>query len=479
MAARMEATVSMKMNNWLAACSAVLYFLSSTVAVGAEVEAGIVAGVSYTDNVFLDTSPGEVDDLIYQASPYVSVVHETPNLDVNIDYAFDWYRYSDLSESSRYHRGEISLTGKAWGDSLLTEIGASRSQALSNPDDVIPVGRLPFSGNLTDADEWWFNPSLNRELGRNTSLQADYRYSRLQFSDSGIQDVASQAGTFGLDNYRSAQGLAWALKYNWRRAEFDVTDPWEFQQALAELGYWINSSTRIFVGGGQESSWDNPFDPKLEETIWEAGFAHRQGENLTLEIAAGERSFGSSWRGDLEYTFRRGRTSVSYSEVPTTTGFADLRMLRNPFDPDGLNDFLNRPGEADRYVSNRFQWDLGLDFRRTGLNLAVFDEERTDRTSAAGTTVDDQSQRGVRLSLNWQVGVRTDVSVDGARVEQERGADRKSRLNSAGLTANYQLGQRTDVSLRYSFTEQRPRGPEPLGRKYTANVVSLLFTITI
>ena len=175
-------------------------------ATSAEVEAGIVVGVSHTDNVFLDTAPGEIDDLVYQTSPFLSIVHETPNLDVNFDYTFDWYRYSDLKESSSYHNGEISLTGRAWRDALETEIGASISQALIDPDGVIPKGRLPLSNNLTDVDQWWFNPRLNRELGGNISLQADYRYSRLQYSDSSIQDSANQAGTFGLDNYKSGRG---------------------------------------------------------------------------------------------------------------------------------------------------------------------------------------------------------------------------------------------------------------------------------
>ena len=106
-------------------------------------------------------------------------------------------------------------------------------------------------------------------------------------------------------------------------------------------------------------------------------------------------------------------------------------------------------------------------------------KNETDRTSATGTSIEDQSQSGVRLSVTWQVGVRTDITLNGARVDQEREAGRKSRLNSAGLTAVYRLGERSDVSLGYTYNEQQPRGSAANDRDYVANVVSLLFTITI
>ena len=146
----------------------------------AEVGGGIRVGVSYTDNVFLDTAP-EIDDVIFQATPFISLVHESPNWDANVSYEFDWYRYSDLKTTSKFHRGEASLIGKMFQDSLVAELGARRGQVLGDPDGVIPPGRLPLSDNLVDEDEWWFNPRFNRALGNAATISADYRYSRIQF----------------------------------------------------------------------------------------------------------------------------------------------------------------------------------------------------------------------------------------------------------------------------------------------------------
>ena len=147
-----------KNNSWLPASCLVLACLLPTAGLGAEVGGGIRVGASYTDNVFLGPSSNSIDEVIFQASPFLNLVHESPNWDAKANYAFDWYRYSDLKTTSNYHRGEASLTGRAWEDSLSAELGARRSQVLSDPEDVIPQGRLPLSGNLTDQDEWWFNP---------------------------------------------------------------------------------------------------------------------------------------------------------------------------------------------------------------------------------------------------------------------------------------------------------------------------------
>ena len=333
-----------------------------------------------------------------------------------------------------------------------------------------------------DQNEWWINPSLSRNLGNAIALEANYRYSRNQIDDSQYQDSTSNFGELGLDNYQAGTGLTWALRYAWSRAEFEVSAPWEFQQAGAELGYWVNAKTRVFGAVGKESSWDNPFDPSMEDPFWEAGFAHQAGEKLAVEFAVGERSFGSSWRGNLDYKLRRGNTSLSYSESPTTPDFnrlAQAGQAQNSLNPADLDDFLSQPGSADRYISSRFEWTLDLEFRRTGIDLRVFDEDRSDRFGADGSLLDAQCQTGVAVNFSWQAGVRTDFEISGSMVDRETSNGAKSKYSSAGLNVNYRLGNRSDVSLAYVYHEEQPRGQSPTGRDYVANVVSLLFTFTI
>ncbi len=447
--------------------------------VGAEFGGGATVGVSWTDNVLLTTSPTEMDDIVYQVSPWIEMSHNSPGVDARLNYRYDWYRYSDLKADQSYHSGRAQVTGKAWQDELQVELGAARNQVLRDPDDKIPVGRLPFSGNLTDRDEYWVNPRLARNVGTAATLSMSYRYSRGQYKDSDVQDDTNQLARFNFNNYRYGRGLTWALRYDWRRTEYEVSAPWEHQQATAELGYWATSNTRVFAAGGKESAWDDPFDPSMVDTFWEAGFSHSAGEDLTAEFAAGERSFGSSWRGKLDYAFRRGSTSLSYAETPTTTGYDRSNRLPDFDASDGLDDFLNRPGGAERYLSQTLRWTLNLDFRRTGFGLSVFDEDRTGRVRPDGTPLGDESQVGARANLSWQAGARTKVVASGSIIDRDSDIVSRSRVIGAGLSANYEIGARSNLELSYSYAEQQPRDASSTSRDYVSNVVSLLFTITM
>lgn len=450
-----------------------------SVAASAEFKGGVSSGVSYTDNVLLNVSPTEVDEIIYQASPFFSFNHESPNFDSSVSYSFDWYRYSDLKSTSKYHRGDAIVTGKAWQDTLLVELGARRSQRLGDPNEVIPGGRFFNSGNLVDQDEWWLNPRLVRDLGGGIQLNANYRFAKYQRDDSRYQDGTNNSGAMSFDNYRVGTGLTWALRYGWRRAEFEVSAPWENQQATAEVGYWVNAKTRVLAAGGKESDWLNPFDPSMEDTFWEAGFAYLSGENLLVELAAGERSFGSTWRGKLDYKFRKGNTKLSYSESPTTQDFTQTVPLLNTLNPADLEDFLSAPGSPDRYISSRFEWTLNVELRRTEIGIRIFDEDRSERIDALGSTLDDQAQTGVAVDFSWQAGVRTELSVTGSTVDRETSSGAKATYKSAGLNIKYRLGSRSDISLGYRYDDEEPRGEARRSRDYVANTVSLLFTFTI
>ena len=174
--------------------------------------------------------------------------------------------------------------------------------------------------------------------------------------------------------------------------------------------------------------------------------------------------------------------ALSYVETPTTTGFNQTSgrpIVLDPDDPDDLDEFLDTPGSAERYLSKRLQWNANLEFRRLNLSFAVFDEDRSDRIRDDGTPLEDQSQRGAFANMTWEAGARTDLYAGGSVTRQEFGNDSRSDFYRVGIGANYQLGARTELSLDYSYNKQEPKGQSPFGRDYVANVVSLFLTYTM
>lgn len=480
MAHRMEAMGMMRVRSGLSMSAVALSLLCSQTAAAAEFELGLKAGVLATDNALLSESPNEVDDIIYQLSPWLNFDHDSKRLDAMLRYKFDWFRYSDLGETSEYHSGVATLTGKALDERFQVAVGARQGQTLSDPTGTIPPDSLPLTTNLVQEQEWWVSPSFVQTFGQTVRLAADYRRGVREYDATAIQNNTNHVGNFALDNYQSGQGLAWALRYEWRRTVYDVAVPWEYQRAWAEVGFWANANTRIFGSSGQESSWDNPYAPALEDPFWEVGFAHTPGEDVSLEFAAGERSFGTSWRGEIDYTFTSGTWRLSYIETPATTGYDiegggaidDIELVN-------LDDLLTRPGQAQRYLSKRFDWALNFDFRQVGFNLRAYHEERLDIVDAIGATYDDQSQRGLDVALVWRLGSRTALETSFGVFDQDLGAGDESTYSRAGVLMTYKVGRRSELSGGYNYAKQDPQGVVATRGNYKVGIFSIFFSITL
>jgi hypothetical protein len=447
---------------------------------GLEFSGNIRAGVAQSDNIFLAPSPNEVEETTYIISPQLNLDYSNQRIESLIRYQYDWFRYSDLDSKNEYHRYDARLDSTLVEEALYLSLGASRSQSIIDPDAVIPTGGLPISNNLADRDEYYANPRLEKTLGRSVTVLLDYRYSDIRYDDTEtddpgqIQDNTNQSAEFKLENYARGQGLTWAAAYEWRETEYDLSLPWEYRRASAELGFWASGSTRVFASGGKESAWDDPIDRSLRDEFWEAGFAYRSGDRVSAEFAAGERSFGSSWRGRLDWSFQRGSLAFSYAETPTTTGLNSFSR-GNLIDPEEPNDYLAFPGSSERYISERGQASLSLEFRRTTLSFVAYDELRTGRYTDDGEPLEDESQRGFSTSVDWRPGARTEVSASAAVNARESGSGNETDFVTGNVSASYRLGSSVGLTLAYQYAKQEPKAGSS-GRDYVSNIVAFYVT---
>jgi hypothetical protein len=462
----------------LVPCLSLLLLTGEAFAQGFDFGGTIKVGASKTDNIFLVPAPDETDETIFQVIPSLNLEYENQRVNAVIRYQFDWYKYAELDRTDEYHRYDVSLTGELVDETLFLEVGATRSQSVVDPDGVIPPGNLPISENLTDRDEYYVNPRFEKTFGRSVTATADYRYADVQYDDSDfvdeqfIQVNTNENASFELENYKRGQGLTWAASYNWEETEYEFSLPWEYRQARAELGFWASGTTRLFASGGKESAWDDPIDRSLQDTFWEAGFAYQNGDRMGAEFAAGERSFGSSWRGELDFSFQRGELSFSYAEVPTTVGWD--RYSPGSFaeiEDEEPVDLLAQPGNAERYISKRGQASLNLNFRRTELGFVIFDEERIGRQRADGTPLEDETQSGASASFTWQAGARTEISARGSIYERDSEAAAETEYIGATMSANYRVGSSVFLTLSYDYSKQESVDPTT-GLDYVARFVS-------
>ena len=442
------------------------------VTVAAPWEYGVIVdlGVAYTDNVFLSNDGLEESETVYTIAPELFLTTDGERLVANLRYRPEAFFYSKFSDADDVFQVlDASLTGALVRDRFFVYLSAVSFQSIITPVGTFPTSNLPISGNRTDSRTYEVRPYWQQRLGQaNLLLEAGYRAA--EFDSDLSQSNDERYGRFKLDNIERQQGLAWGLEYEYRRIEYDLSIPFEFQRAALDLGLWVNGSMRIFAVAGAETAFDNTFESNLDEGFWEAGFQYKPNQRLNLEFAAGERSFGTSLRGNFSYTLRRGEIALTYNEGPVTRG--QLAFDRRPItNTDNLDNILDRPGRSDRFVQRRGELNTNIELSRSELTLRIFAEQRESRTTAGGIPLDDEEFWGAAIRWSWNVGTRTTLGI-GADFSERDQAGRRDEIRRGQVDLTYKLTQRLSVRLEGMHSKQD--GNESGAFDYTENQVRFL-----
>jgi hypothetical protein len=437
---------------------------------GAEAELGVI----YTDNVLLAPADEE-SETVYTISPSFFLRTDGERTQADIRYRPQAYFYQDVSdEDTVYHLIDASMTTALVRDRLFLYLSGVNFQTSITPDGSLPTSNLSVTGNRTDSRILEARPSWRQRVG-NADLLLAAGIRDLDYDGDDLQSTSERYGNFDLSNFTRQEGLAWGISYDYRRMEYERSSPFEFQRAELNLGYWVSGTLRLFGAGGAESSFDNPLEANLDEDFWEAGFQYAPNQRLNLEVAAGERSYGTSLRGDLSYTLRRGTLSLNYSETPTSR--SDTLFDTRPIvDGDDLDNILNRAGNADRFVRKRGEFRAEIELAKSNFTFRAFVEQREDRRSETGMPLADEELSGVAARWDWRFGPKTnfDVAVDLASRDD---VSRDDDLTRFSLGVDYTLTART--SLRFEGTRAEQEGNTSSEFDYVENQLRLLVSVQL
>lgn len=427
-------------------------------------------GAIQTDNVFLADEGLEESETVYTIVPEFFLTTDGDRVEANLRYRPEAYFYSNFSDADDvFHALDASLTAALVRERIFLYLSAVNFQSIITPEGRFPTTNLPISGNRIDARTFEVRPYWQQRLGQ-ADLYLEAAYRDVEYNDDLFQSSNERSGRFMLSNIERQQGLAWGIGYSYQRMEYEIATPWEFQRASLDLGIWIVGGTRIFVVGGAETSFDNLFEPDMDEEFWEAGFQYKPNQRMDLELAVGERSYGNSFRGNFSYTLRRGNISVTYNEGPSTRG--ELVFSRRPIvSTDNLDNILDRPGLSDRFVRRRGEFQASIELSKSELTMRVFSETRELRTTADGTPLDDEDYSGAAVRWAWNIGTKTTLGF-GADISERDQGGRKDAIRRGQVDLAYNFGQRTSVRLeaRHSIQE----GKESSEYDYTENQLRLL-----
>jgi len=447
-------------------------FLNPIVSNAEPTDYGVIVdlGIIRTDNVFLSAKNLEQSETVYTITPEFFLTKDSERLNANLRYRPEAYFYSEFDVADGvFHALDASLTAMLAKDRFFLDLSAVNFQSIITPDGHFPTSNLPITGNRIDTSTFEASPYWQQRIGQ-AGLLAKVGYRAAEYDSDLYQSNKELYGLLQLNNIENQQGLAWGLDYQYRRMEYDDSTPWEFQRASVDLGVWVNSGTRIFAVGGAETSFDDLYTPNMDEDFWEAGFQYKPSQRMNLELAAGERSYGTSFRGDFSYTLKRGYISLTYDEGPTTR--ADAVFDQRPItSSDNLDNILDQPGQSDRFIRRRAEFQLNIELSKSDLTLRVFAEEREQRTTADGDPLEDEGYSGVALRWNWSLGTNTTLGL-GTDISERDQSGRKDEMLRAYADLAYDFSNRLSVRLEGVHSSQD--GVESDDYDYDENQVRLI-----
>lgn len=418
----------------------------------------LTASVTHTNNVALDPPGAEQSDSILFLSPLFSLTQESSRVNLGLRYSPQAVFYKELTEADNvFHVVDGNMNAEVVREHLFVDVTAAQFQTIVTPEGSFPINNLVASNNRADSRVLSVAPYWVQRFG-STELRIDAAHTRTDFDDDSLRDSvflqSNQSNTAGfrLGSIPKNFGATWSIDYNYQRVEYEEAIPWEYQRAAAQLGYWVVDSVRVFATGGKESAFDDFLSGALEDPFWEAGVQYSPNSRLNLEVAAGERSFGKSRRASLTHTTSRWQTSLTYSESPQTQGqlVAGRRPLR---DTDNLDFLLDRPGDSDRLIRKRGELRTTLTLPKSTLTMRIFDERRTNRSTAEGATLQNDELRGAALRFDWRFGARTSL-VFGLDKADRQGPIQDGEFWSVNTGVSYTLSSRVSLRLDLRHVEQ-------------------------
>ncbi len=285
---------------------------------------------TWIDNINLESNDAlKQSEYVLQVNPGFVFEQTGPRINSSVSYMMRNYFYAEDSDrNSTFHEGLLDATLALVKEYFYLQGSGSYTQQVIDPKVATNNNLLFEKINVADALSAQISPYFHHEFD---NFRADVRYTRgivkYKAREESVpvttipllQDVDTEAryATFG-----SADDLArltWETRYEYQEARYDVSPPFRFESASAELGLLLGRSLRLIGRGGLESDpVRDSTKAGLEESHWEAGFRWRPSPRTFAQALYGVHSYGDTYSARVEHAARLFELSASYAEGPTT-----------------------------------------------------------------------------------------------------------------------------------------------------------------
>ncbi|MEP7245846.1 MAG: TIGR03016 family PEP-CTERM system-associated outer membrane protein [Gammaproteobacteria bacterium] len=411
---------------------------------------------TWVDNSTLaDSGASKESELIGQASPGLRLIVDADRIQAFLDYQLQAIRFQNGSgDTEVFHQAELGTQWEALSDWLYVDVAGSKNQTVVDPTGPVNVDNMFSVGNLADATSGQITPMLQHKF-RVTEIELSYTRGFQKYdkaagpvvqNDISLDDSKNESAAAALRSTNVDAFLSWEATYRHDKVEYDLAETFQYDQALAMLGFRVSPGLRLLARGGKES------DPRLDiskggldATFWQGGFEWSRGEKQNLRVLAGKRFFGNSYDASWRYTGRLLEFGASYNEMPTTqTQTHVIRGITAPVDdfPTQIDRDFSRI-TSDVYVMKRLDARAGMRGRITDVFVSVNSETR-QYINLAG--LQDKYQ-GFDILASRRLTARMRLDASGGFTKSNLREGDNFRDRAYQVTLARQIGANTDLTF--------------------------------
>lgn len=270
-------------------------FFASLVHAEFTIVPGVDLRMEYNDNIFLD-SADEEDDLISTIAPNISLDWETSRLDVSFYGRLSMEKYMDHTDEDRIgadanQASRLDALARVYRELFFVRISDSYQRVPINERGRGGEGNRNI--NLTDSNQFQFNPYLQFQPMKDTRVQLGYTYENLWYEEDEGDDAESHLHTASISKELSARvslSLSGSfLQYRPKDPEevllFGEGGAYDYDRESVSVGLTYQATERLRLNGQYGHTWlDYGVRADSDADTWSAGADYEISSNYTAGI---------------------------------------------------------------------------------------------------------------------------------------------------------------------------------------------------
>jgi uncharacterized protein (PEP-CTERM system associated) len=474
---------------------------------------------TWTDNVSLARSDQARSEFITDIAPGLSVVENTPRLQLVGSYRFHEFAYSDKNAPNLQNNTselQAALRARVIEDLLFLDADASRGQQAVSAFGPQVSNNLYTGNNRATVSSWRISPYIARRIGSSANLLARYTRDSVQTSVIGYGNTHGDETSVALTS-AGEQRIGWNLQYDRQHLTDRLAGDSTATNANAGLSWRVQPGFSLNGNAGYDDFDYHALGGRTRGRSWSVGYAYTPSNRTSLTMSYGQRYFGKSRALSAMHRSRHTVWNISYDEsvttsrqnflLPATVDTASLldRLFTSNFpDPtlrrQAVDAYLQTTGlpasltNNVNYLSNRYMLQhqflasvamigarstllfSAYDTRRNALSLQQADSQLLGSTLS--NLNDNTHIRGLSATFNYRLSSRTDALalVDATRsVSLDTGVRQNNRGLHLGLHHQFQRKLQGTLELRRMQGSANGLG----GQTYTENAISAILSMTL